>query len=903
MRATTIAALALLFLLAPFAAAQDVEYEKYELSNGMTVILHEDHSLPLATINFWYRVGAKDEKEGRSGFAHLFEHLMFMGTERVPGSDFDNLMDAGGGWNNASTGHDRTNYFSVGPRELLPMLLWLDADRMEDLGRMMDQEKLDKQRDVVRNERREGLENEPYGKAEFEINRLMYPPDHPYHWDVIGTHEDLEAATVRDVKDFFAAYYVPNNTSLVVAGDFDPAEIKPLIEKLFGTIPRSPDPIRAKKVPVGLTETKRVTYTDDVQFGRLYLVYHSPAFYGPGDAEMDLAGQILSDGKSSRLYKRLVYEDELATDVSAYQLSGELGSLFRVVVTARQGVSLDGIEKVTDEVIEKFAAEGPTEEELERYKASWERNMLSGLQNLYRKADRLNQYEYYFGEPNSFRADLDRFRNATAKDVKRFAGMMLRPEARLVMRVLPEEEGAVLAGRDETPGSGVAGAFLPSPPETFTLSNGIPVRHWERTELPLVEVSIGLRAGAAHMDGEGAGAGCANLTADMLDEGAGDRSAFEFSDALDMLGASFSVNTTPEYTMVRLSSLGRNFDESLGLSADALLRPRFDPKEWDRVKALHLEGLRQMEDRPRSVAMRVGMRAYFGDDHPYGSPGEGTTESVEALALDDLKNAWARNFAPGNATIFIAGDLTGAEAKAALERAFGGWNDPAGFTPAAPVPAKDPATSHLRVVVVDREDAVQTVIRFFMPGPLGNDPDRVGYELVNTVLGGSFTSRLNANLREKNGYTYGAGSRYMMNPSAGYQIAFSDVQAEVTGAALGEFFKEFDNIRGGDITPEEARKTRETNRMDTVQSFQGLGGLVGTAMQFEFLGRPFAAIGDDLGAMARITEGDLNALAAKTVPLDRGLLVLVGDKDVILEQIRDLDLPAAEVMDVNGEGM
>ncbi|MFH1279080.1 MAG: pitrilysin family protein, partial [Candidatus Eisenbacteria bacterium] len=349
--------------------------------------------------------------------------------------------------------------------------------------------------------------------------------------------------------------------------------------------------------------------------------------------------------------------------------------------------------------------------------------------------------------------------------------------------------------------------------------------------------------------------------------------------------------------------LGRNFGASLGLCADALLRPRFDPAEWERVKALHLEGLRQMEDRPRSVAMRVGMRAFFGDDHPYGSPGEGTTASVEALTLENLKNAWARHFAPGNATIFIAGNLTAAEAKGILENALGGWKNPAGFTPAPPVGVKAPATDHLRVVVVDKEDAVQTVIRFFMPGPLGNDPDRVGYELVNTVLGGSFTSRLNANLREKNGFTYGAGSRCMMNPSTGYQLAFSDVQAEVTGAALGEFLKEFGKIRSGDITPEEARKTRETNRMDTVQAFQGLGGLVGTAMQFEFLGRPFAAIGEDLGAMARMTEADLNALAAKTVALDRGLLVLVGDKDVVLEQLRDLDLPEAEVQSVTGDAM
>ena len=887
-------------LLASPAGAQHVSYEKYRLDNGLTVILHEDHSLPVVCINTWFHVGAKDEREGRSGFAHLFEHLMFMGTERVPGSDYDILMEEGGGWNNASTGWDRTNYFSFGPKSLLATLLWLDADRLEDLGRMMDQEKLDKQRDVVRNERREGVEMEPYGSAEFEISQLMYPADHPYHYDVIGTHEDLQAASVKDVKDFFATYYVPNNASLVVAGDIDPVETKALVQRYFGSIPRSADPLHAEALPVTLGETKRATFYDQVQFPRLYYVWHSPAHHQAGDAEMDLAAQVLGSGKSSRLYKRLVVEEELATSVMAYQASGALGSLFYVIITARPDVALETIEPVADAVIREFVERGPEKTELERQKTGWESQMLQGLQSVLRKADQLNAYEYAFGEPDSFERDLDRYRKGTPRAVREWAGKVLRPDERLIVKVLPEEGVDPRADRDERPATPAeAAAFDVPAPERFTLGNGIEVEHWRRSELPLVEVSFRLGAGAAGMDG--GHAGCASLTADMLDEGTAKLDAFEFADALDLLGAGFSAGSGVETTVISLSSLKRTFPEALALAVDAIRDPRLADEDWDRVKRLHLERLRQAEDRPETVARRVAMRAYFGEDHPYGRPVAGTIESVEAMDLAEVRAAHAKYYGPGNLKIFTAGDLTADEAKKLLEKAIGGWTDPEGFVPAPQVEGGAPANDGLRVVMVEKPDAVQTVIRFTMPGPLYSDPNRVDYELLNTILGGSFTSRLNGNLREEHGYTYGARSGYVMTPSTGYLTASSTVQAEVTGAALDEFLYEFRRLRDGDVTAEEARKARETNRMDAIQSFEGLGGLLATAVRLELNGLPLSAISNDLAAITKVDEGDLNGLARAAVPLESALLVLVGDRDTILEQIAGKDLPAVEEWTVKGE--
>jgi predicted Zn-dependent peptidase len=898
-RQATIALLFFCALCGRAARGQDVASEKYQLSNGMTVILHEDHSLPLACINTWFHVGSKDEAPGRSGFAHLFEHLMFMGTRRVPDNQFDVLMESGGGFNNASTAQDRTNYFSFGPSSLLPTLLWLDADRLEDLGQAMTQEKLDKQREVVRNERRQTSEMQPYGKAELKITELMFPPGHPYHIEVIGTHADLQAATLRDVKDFFAAYYLPNNASLVVAGDFDPKAIKPLIEKLFGSLPRGPEAAHRKADPVRLDEVRRVAYADQVQFPRLTLVYHSPASFTPGDAEMDLAADILSDGKSSRLYERFVYEDKLATEVSARQNSMMLGSLFQIDVTARQGVSLDTIEKAADEVIAEFIRQGPTQQELEKHKAKIEYQAISQLQSLLAKADALNRYNFYYGEPNSFKRDLDRYRNATVGGVRDWARRVLTPAARLIMRVLPEESAE--SPRDRAPEALATKEFSPQMPESFTLSNGIEVRHWRRKDLPLIHVSLLLRGGAAKDDpGQG---GLTSLTANMLDEGAGKLGAMEFADALKQLGATVTTDVNHESASVDLSVLRRNFSKALGLFADAVLRPRMEEKEWDRVKTLHIQTLKQAEDRPASVASRVGMKTFFGDAHAYGRPAEGTVDSVGGLTVDAIRLCHRERITPERAVFLVAGDLTGQEARALLEKSFGKWKSarPTTSSASTPKPESPAATSTPRVVLVDKPGAVQTVIRFFMPAPPYSSPDRIKLECLNTILGGSFTSRLNQNLREKHGYTYGARSSFVLRPSTGYFTAGADVQAEHTGAALKEFLSEFGKLRGGDVSANEAEKTRRTNRMDLIQSFQSLSGLLAAARQIEENGSAFETLNDDLASMDAVTQQGLNGLAPSAIPLEQSVLVLVGDKKLILDQLKSLPLQTPIELNVSGD--
>jgi predicted Zn-dependent peptidase len=882
------------------ALGQEIRYEKYQLPNGMTVILHEDHALPSVTIDTWFRVGAKDEPPGRSGFAHLFEHLMFMGTQRVPGNDFDRLMEAGGGANNASTSLDRTNYYSTGPGSLLPTLLWLDADRLEDLGRAMDSDKLRKQQDVVRNEIRQQVENTPYGRADESMYRLMYPQGHPYHNAVYGTHEDLEAADVWNVKDFFATYYVPNNASLVVAGDFDPAQIKPLVQRLFGTLPAGA-PVEHRAAPVPRLEHEvRATMLDKVQLPLIRRVWHSPAYYGEGDAEMDLAGAVLSQGKNSRLYQRLVMQDKVAVEVSARQESAALSSLFIVDVLCRPGADLAAVERTVDAELERLATEGPAPRELEERRATMELAKLAELQSLRNVADKLNEYEYYFHEPDSFKRDLDRYRSATPERVRDWAARVLDPRGRAVIHVLPEEPAREATPRDTRPRDLPPADFSPQEPVRFELSGGVPVMLWQKEDLPLVATTVLFTPGGPLADP--AHAGLPTLAASMLDEGAGDLDATAFAGALQLLGAHLSASAGAESAAVSLTVLKRNYDRAAGLMADAIRRPRMQEDDWERVKRVHLENLRQEDEEPTVVASRVGVRELFGAGNPYGWPTEGTVATVSPLKLEDVSAEHDRLFRPEFATILVAGDISPDEARASLEKAFAQWvRERSGSKPDQSAALEARPGSGLRVYIVDRPEAVQTVIRFITPGPRYQNERRPALRLLNTVLGGSFTSRLNQNLREKHGYTYGAGSRFNMMPSAGYFVASASVKADTTGAALKEFLAEFDRLRSGTVTAEEAGKARETIKADTVQEFAGLSGLLGAAAEPLAAGAPFATIGQDLKAMENVSEKELNGLAKAAMPIETGVLVLVGDRRLIMEQTKDLGLPAPSVVDAQGE--
>jgi zinc protease len=433
-------------LAVPLPAAADVAmpHVRSTLPNGMTVILHENHDVPTVVVNISYNVGSRFEAQGRTGFAHLFEHLMFMGTRRVPTKAFDSWMEGAGGWNNAWTSNDRTDYYDVGPPSALDLLLWMESDRIRDLGPLMTLEKLDAQREVVRNERRQTSENTPYGKVELRLPELMYPVGHPYHHPVIGSHADLEAATVDDVKGFFARYYDPANASLVVAGDFDARAVKPKIEAWFGSIPTHgvpPDPGAPgfSDTTTTLKSVVRETIEDDVELDKIVIAWQSPKHFAPGDAELDLLAGILATGKTSRLYKALVYEQKLAQSVEADQEDGVLGSRFAIGVLARPGVSLDKLEAAIDKEVEAIRKKTVADDELARAKNLVETAFVTRLESVRERASLLNQYQAELKDPGYAQKDLDRYRNATKEGIKDQAAKVLEPNARVILRVVPKK--------------------------------------------------------------------------------------------------------------------------------------------------------------------------------------------------------------------------------------------------------------------------------------------------------------------------------------------------------------------------------------------------------------------------------------------------------------------------------
>jgi zinc protease len=451
-----ILAIALLALAAappgPRAAELRVPCTTFTLSNGLKVILHEDHSLPVITVNTWYRVGSGDEKPGRTGFAHLFEHIMFMGSQHVATGEFDRLLEAAGADNNGSTSEDRTNYFEDGPANALPLMLWLDSDRMGFLLSEMTAEKVDLQRGVVQNERRQSYENQPYGLANENILKRLFPAGHPYSWPVIGSMADLSAASLDDVKDFFRAWYTPNNAVMAIAGDLDPAETRRLAERYFGAIPRGPEVKRPVPASFALDSNVCGVLEDRVQVPRVYDAWHAPRAFAPDDAALNAAAQILGGGKSSRLYRRLVYELQIASNVFAFQDGRRMEGVFLVVATARPGHGLDELQNVIDEEVRRLAGSGPTERELERVVNGAEAQLLDGMQQVGGFggiADQLNTYDYFAGTPDYFAQDLERYRKLTTADVQRVARHYLADPHQVVLSVVPQgrTELAVSEGR------------------------------------------------------------------------------------------------------------------------------------------------------------------------------------------------------------------------------------------------------------------------------------------------------------------------------------------------------------------------------------------------------------------------------------------------------------------------
>ena len=865
-----------------------VPYEKYTLPNGMKVILHVDKTLPLATINTWFYVGSKDEPERRSGFAHLFEHLMFMGTNRVPTGQFDQIMERAGGQNNASTAEDRTNYYSFGPANLLPTLLWLDADRLEDLGKAMTQKKLDLQRDVVKNERRQNTENTPYGRAYEAVNSLMFPKGHPYSTSVIGSHEDLTAASVQDVQNFFATFYVPNNASLVVAGDFDPAKIKPLINSLFGSLPRANDVARKQVQPFTYAGAN-ITMTDQVSASKSIMVWHTPAQTKPGDIDMRIAASVLGDGLASRLQVQLVNKLGLASDASCFVENRYLGSLLYIDATLAPDKKQDELESAIQEVINDLAKFGPTVNELKRAVAKEEARIATALQSVDQKADLMNQFEFYYGEPDSFQREIDAYRAATPSSVRAAVQKYLQAN-HLTLRVIPDSKAPEKNPRDDKPGIDAPAVFTTPKPTDLKTPNGSSLKYWSRPGVPMFSVRAHYNIGTINEPKLGLVA----MTTELMTRGAAKLNSAQFSAELDLLGANINGGAGYRGTTFSLQAPISNAQKALELYGSVLTSPTLSKEDFDQYKAELLAQLEQENDSPNAVAQKVGKREFLGKDHPYAQPINGTIESVKSISYEDVL-ATAKKIEAIKPEFFAAGGWDVLSASAAFGPTIGklALGADAGKTsnniPQIPNQAS-------RLVIVDRPNAVQTVVDFLFPAVTDKDADFLDLDGVRVVSGGSFTSRLNQNLREDKGYTYGAGSRLGTDPYVSWFSMASSVRADITGASIKEFLNEIARLEKGDIDAVEANKAAQIMRTDVISEFSNLGGIASAGASVLDTGISLSDIDQKMTKIQNFSADRLNEVSRKYLQRSKAMIVLVGDKTQILKQIEGLGLPKPEIV-------
>ena len=884
-----------------------IDFEKYRLANGLQVILHSDSKLPVAHVNLWYHVGSKNEQPGRTGLAHLFEHMMFQGSKNADGEYLTYLEKAGAnmreGGVNGTTSFDRTNYFETVPSEALEYVLWLEADRMGFLAEALTQEKLDNQRGVVKNERRQNYENVPYGRALQLIFENLFPQGHPYSWIVIGSQEDLDATSLQETKDFFHRHYAPNNCSLVIAGDFDAAQAKEWVEKYFGPLAPGPALDRPRLWVPRLEGERRVMVSDRVPLDRLYLVWPTPAYFHSGDAELDLASRILSQGKNSRLYKRLVYQEQMASDVSAFNYSLEISGLFGVVATARPGQTLKDLGDLIHEEIAAFAEKGPSREELEREKAKQEFEFVSGLERLGGfggKADLLNQYNTFLGDPDYFQADYRRYQTLGAEEVRRVAKAHLGTSNKVVLSFTPEQSGRPQRSepnRDQRPGIGSPKLFQPPALAAQMVAPGVRVVVAERHDLPKVAVSLLLRTGSS--SDPMSRPGVAWMTTAMLNEGTRSRSTLEIQGELDRLGASFGSAAESENCHLVLEVLKVNLEPALRLLADLILNSTFPVEELERQRKQRLDHILQERNSPSATAGRVFRSILFGDQHPFGRQTAGNESSVQTMTREELVDFHRVYWRPNNAVLLFSGDVTTTEATRLTSECLDGWED--AEVPRVALPEVSPPAG-IRIILVDRQDAPQSQIRVGSTGPGRKVADYHAIELMNAVLGGSFSSRLNLNLREDKGYTYGASTRFAYARQGGFWIGGTAVQTSVTTETILEFHKEMTAIRGSrPITQAELTTAKQNLVRGYAQRFETLGRVADQMSELFAYDLPLETLANYTTAVDSVGLEQVQAAARRYLDETQIVIVVVGDLEQLEDKVRQLSLGPVEIVDPDGK--
>ena len=884
-----------------FAQDVDIPFQKFVLNNGLTVIVHEDHKAPIVAVNLWYHVGSKNEKPGKTGFAHLFEHLMFGGSDHAPGRYLDAMEKIGATDLNGTTNNDRTNYFEDVPTSALDYTLWMESDRMAYLT--LDQKTLDLQRGVVQNEKRQG-ENQPYAVAFQLITQNTYPPGHPYSWTVIGDMADLNAASMDDVKEWFKTYYGPSNVVLCLAGDIDLKTAKEKVEKYFGNIPPGP-PVGHQEVWIAkMTGTHRGVVQDRVPQARLYKIWNAPPDGTPDGDYLDLVSDVLSTGKSSRFYKRLVYDDQIATDANAFVALREIAGQFHIQATAKPGGDLAQIEKELDEELARFLKDGPTAEELQRVKTEYAANFVRGIERIGGfggKSDQLARNQVFHGDPAHYKVSLKRVQEATAEDLKAAANRWLSDGVYIleVNPFPPYKAAATGADRSKPPVTGAPPELRLPKLQRATLSNGLKVILAERHEVPLVQFWMAVDAGYAA--DQLAAPGTASITSSLLDGGTTTRNALQISDQLALLGAQLNAYSNLDLSIVHLSSLKEKLDPSLDLFADVILNPIFPDSDFKRQQKQTIAGIEREQTVPQLMALRVLPSLLYGAGHAYGNPltGSGTTDSVGKMTREDLAKFHQTWYHPNNATLVIVGDTTLSEIKPKLEKLFANWK-------AGQISKKNIAGVSLpqksAVYLIDKPGAIQSIIITGSVAPPKANPQEISIEAMNGAFGGTFSSRLNLNLREDKHWSYGARSFLFAARAQRPFISLSPVQTDKTKESLVEINKEFRGILGDHpITADELTKIQDNETLRLPGSRETTGEVGQSILDLVQFGLPDDYYETYAGKVRALKVGDEEAAAKAIVHPDNLIWVIVGDRSKIEAGVKELNLGELRLLSADGK--
>jgi len=880
----------------------EIKYETFKLDNGLTVIVHEDKKVPMVAVNVWYHVGSKNEKVGKTGFAHLFEHLMFNGTENYNSEYFEPFEKIGSTDQNGTTNSDRTNYFQNVPTNALDLALWMESDRMGHLLGVVDQEKLDEQRGVVQNEKRQG-ENQPYGKAFTRISESAFPKGHPYSWSVIGSMEDLDAASLEDVQDWFKTYYGPNNAVLALAGDIDLETAKQKAAQYFGDIPAGPPLVKPDVWIAKRNEEKREIMYDDVPQARIYKTWNVPPRDTEAAAHFDLASSVLVGGKNSPLYKELVYEKQIATNVSAFYYDREIAGMFFLIVDVVAGEDPTNVEKAMDAVLADFIKKGPNRKLLEAEKTKALAGFIRGIQRIGGfggKSDLLATCQTYTNNPGCYRDNAAYLDLVTPAKMKATFAQWI-DDTPYVLTILPADKySANETGVDRSTG-------IPYPTEkvnfefpnlqTATLSNGSKVVLAQRSGVPLIEMDFQFNFGYAQENNDELG--YTNFMMGMLNEGTKKYSSLKFDEVLDSLGSNLSFGSGLDTSVASVSTLKANLSQTLELAKEALINPTFPQEEIERIQKQTLASIIQEENRPAAIAYRNIGKLLYGQDHPYGKPltGSGISETISSITRKDIVAMHKRAIDPANLTFAVAGDINLDELVDMLEDKFGDWSSNSKTELKELQTISLPATR--TVYLIDKPNAQQSYIVAgqLLPPTATNEEFKISY--MNYAIGGSFTARLNMNLREDKSWSYGVRTRLADAKGQRAMLVTAPVQTDKTAESVAEIVKEYAAYLGdAPITDAELAKGKASKTLRLPGQFETLGALKGAVSNIVTYNRELNYLNVLPNLYDEPTLDDVQTMAQTYIKPDQWTWLIVGDLSKIEQPVRNLNLGEVKVINL-----